>query len=290
MKSYLVTGDWHVPFHDVDFINIIFTVIRKHKPEGIILGGDLLDFYKISSFKKDPSRGMTIRDELEQLRDLLRELRDIAGGDTDIRYIKGNHSARLETYIWTKAPEVHNLIKSIPEVLELDKLRIKWVDERAWNSCKIEDVNIIHGTYINKHVAAANLEKYREKIVQFHVHRTQLIVNDSIWSATIGTGSNISETNFITESRPNASQSFGFINFVDGKGYPEIYTVEDKKAIVRGELIESAPKKFVCKTCNKEKERECYSTVISHGKKYRQTQCKECLRRKAHIRQALTGR
>jgi len=90
MDDYLITVDYHSPYHSILWHNRSLAVAKKMKLKHLIIGGDLLDFGCASSYYADhiPS----LEDEADANRDLIKSL--IKSFDT-ITLIKGNHEDRL---------------------------------------------------------------------------------------------------------------------------------------------------------------------------------------------------
>ena len=70
--------DMHIPFHDRRSLEAVFKFMEDFKPHQIVLTGDILDFYKLSRFDKDPARLTTIQDEIDMAYPILKKLKDKA--------------------------------------------------------------------------------------------------------------------------------------------------------------------------------------------------------------------
>jgi hypothetical protein len=90
--------DLHIPHHDEGALSVAYRELLDLQPDVIYLGGDVLDFHKISYFSKDPEEA-DIADEVEKTKDFFWQLR----GDfpnTEIILEGGNHvSGRWESYM-----------------------------------------------------------------------------------------------------------------------------------------------------------------------------------------------
>jgi len=126
-QTAVVLNDVHVPFHDGRAVNLVLSYIGTLQPDTVVLGGDVLDFYQVSSFAKDPDRSVRLADELRIARDLLRRLRDLAP-KARIVYIEGNHEHRLHRFLINKAQELCGLEGlTVADQLHLDELDIEYV-------------------------------------------------------------------------------------------------------------------------------------------------------------------
>ena len=102
-----IMSDVHVPFHDPIAVECALQVIRDEKPATIYLNGDIVDFYMVSDFSKDPKRGISLQEEVDQTVDFLDTVRR-AAPKARIVYIQGNHEDRLRRYLW-KHSEIASL-------------------------------------------------------------------------------------------------------------------------------------------------------------------------------------
>ena len=60
-----VVNDVHVPYHDKVAISLACKVLAWWKPEVLIYNGDLLDFYDLSRYDKNPGRQYRLQDEID---------------------------------------------------------------------------------------------------------------------------------------------------------------------------------------------------------------------------------
>ena len=117
-----VASDIHFPFQDDKAVNRFVTECFLNQPNVIILNGDLLDFYKLSRFSKDPE-GRNPREEIEMCREFLKDIRESCP-NADIYYTIGNHETRLEKYVLDKAPEIACLVDNVFQIVKTDDYNI----------------------------------------------------------------------------------------------------------------------------------------------------------------------
>lgn len=169
MLKFIVANDFHFPFQDDRAISQFLNFVKKYKPNTVILNGDVLDFYCLSRFDKNPERLGTLQEELNQVSDFLIKLRNCCKKSTQIIYILGNHEDRLRKYIWT-----HN------ELAGLDNLKLeKMIDVKTPNVKIVKRFNLgrllfTHGSIVRKYSgysANAELEKYKTSGSSGHTHR-----------------------------------------------------------------------------------------------------------------------
>lgn len=104
---WLWMSDIHCPFHDSSAINSVVKEAKRQKIAGIILAGDVFDFYAISQWQKDP-RKRDFKHELGIGREFLGWLRQQFPKARKV-FKLGNHEERLETFLQVKAPELLDL-------------------------------------------------------------------------------------------------------------------------------------------------------------------------------------
>jgi len=130
-KTALVLADLHIPYlHKINYEAVHQYIKNKHY-DYIVLLGDVVDFYAISFFRKDPERAQhkNLKLEIEQCKAFLSELRD-EFPNAKIIWMEGNHEERLRNHIWSKVPELDCVLdKLFVNLFELDKLKIDYIDK-----------------------------------------------------------------------------------------------------------------------------------------------------------------
>ena len=123
----VVANDFHIPFHDRTALKLFLRFLEDEKPAWLILNGDFMDFWEISSFDLTPKGGKTFLAEIRAGKKILASLRTTLPR-ARITWIEGNHEFRLRRYLIKKAKELYELPSlSVPELFELDKLDIEYV-------------------------------------------------------------------------------------------------------------------------------------------------------------------
>ncbi len=147
--------------------------VRDQRPGHVHLIGDMIDFYGLSKFLKDPSRKYDLQYECDFTYDLLAEIRE-AAGDATIRFSEGNHENRLKRFLLGNAPALAELrALTVPELLRFDDLGIKWHSQDQ-DPYRIGPCVVAHGELVRKRsgsTAIANIEKYGTCFWGGHTHR-----------------------------------------------------------------------------------------------------------------------
>lgn len=241
IETAVVIPDLHCDKHDNKFINISIQLIRKLRPKYVVQCGDAMDFSTISSYVNPVDSTDCIMKDINAYNKILDMWQAAMPDGSVFHQIEGNHSERAGRFLAKNCRQIHKLVKSIPEMLKLKerskgKIKFYWHKYHEWNSCKIHDVHIFHGTYFDKHVAVNNLDRYKcLKSVQGHSHRFQYAADGKVWAVSLGHGSDASKTAHIPA--PNVwQQAIGVITFVDGKGHFEPLIINNGMGVFRGEM------------------------------------------------------
>lgn len=188
----MILADLHIPFHDQLAIDTTLEFADEYNPDIFVILGDLIDFYKISRFIKNPLK-KDIDIEIKETKKFLTELRE-RYKNAKIIYKQGNHEARLESYIMSNAREIYNLVNDLLQIkLNLNELNIDYQIE----TFKIGKLNFLHGhekpggsynpeyitnviwKYINSHFIVAHYHRSQEKIFKN-------IDNEFFWGGAVG--------------------------------------------------------------------------------------------------------
>lgn len=140
--------DIHIPFHNLEALNLAISHLLEKEVDTIVLGGDVIDCYQLSTFERDP-RERKFKYEIDTAKAFFTELRSVFRGR--IIYLEGNHDNRVERFFRVRAPELLDLqILTLPELLELRKFDIEWVNNKK--IIRLGKLNILHGHEFGKSV------------------------------------------------------------------------------------------------------------------------------------------
>jgi len=240
-KKQAVINDLHAPFHDKQAVKVCFAVIKAIQPQEIDIAGDLLDFYQLSKFDKNPIQIGTIQEHINIGRDLLVELRD-ANPDADIYFHVGNHCDRLRRYLWSIAKELAGLdCLDLKELLDLAKLKIKLVD--------YEEGRVVNGIFSVSHGSIASIhsaftakrtfEKQGGNGIVGHSHRGGSFYKTDKFG-THGYWENFClcelEPDYI--KHPNWQHGFTIVNYIGDRFFVEQIPIVKGKCVYGGKLYE----------------------------------------------------
>ncbi len=134
--------DVHLPYHHTVSLEATLQYFQDEKVDSILIGGDLIDFYMISSFVRDP-RKRNFLYEIEMAHEFFELLRAIFPKEK-IFYKLGNHEARWQRFLITKAPEVLGFPEfELDQILTLKDYKVECIHDLA--KIKYGHLNIVHG-------------------------------------------------------------------------------------------------------------------------------------------------
>jgi len=157
MNKFVVISDIHYPYEDKNAIKAFLKFLKDNEVHTVILNGDILDMYDVSSFDKSPDRIQGLQKELDKAQKLFKDIRAIKP-NVRIVFIKGNHEYRLERYLM-KHPELFSLdALKLPNLLNLKDFNIEYYDKKF----KLGSLLLTHGSIVRKfssYTAHAELDK-----------------------------------------------------------------------------------------------------------------------------------
>lgn len=168
----LFTSDIHWPYHDEQAWALTVKVAKDLQPKLWFFGGDNTDFYALSDFQKDPKLRLELQNELDCSIKNYTLARNTCPNAQFILQA-GNHEARWDKYLISKAPELKYLDAcKLPTVLHLDKLEIEYLPNGTRK--KIGNLNHIHGNEFKVSYgtpAMAMYNKIQANVIFGHYHR-----------------------------------------------------------------------------------------------------------------------
>lgn len=214
VKQAIYISDVHVPFHDKKANNAVKQFLEEQQPDYLIYGGDIVDFYSVSRFDKDPERKFTIQDEITQGIIYLNTMNE-ASPESKKYFLEGNHENRMRKYL-ARNPELAGLdALSIESLLNLKQLGINYVPYDK--GLILHDFLFKHGTRANMHAAKAELDLENISGMSGHVHRIQKYSKADrhgrhTWH-TVGHLADEEQIDYFNQQVPNWQQGFGIVEF-----------------------------------------------------------------------------
>lgn len=229
----LACPDVHYPFHDKRAVALALKVADAYKPDTIVILGDFVDNYAVSSHDKDAGREGKIARELAGASVLVNEFRKRA---KSFYYLEGNHETRLQRYLNKRAPELHGLVNIRDLVGVLEHEWRPYGQPLRLNKCHfVHDVG-----YCGQDAARKSLNAFGGNLVFGHSHRAEIVYDGNlrgerhfaVSSGWLGNGSQIDyapQTRVrqwqhgvtLVNSLKNGNSWATFVPFVGGKAIVE---------------------------------------------------------------------
>jgi len=190
-EKALIFCDIHFPFQDKLAVSSMIEHAVNYQPTIIIINGDLIDFYQISTFVKNPSQ-KGVSSEIKETKSFLENLRYLFP-NARIIYKSGNHEDRMEKYIFQSAPKISDLIDDLlPVKLGLHNLKIEyqiepfslgklWIlhgHEKPGGAYNPEYICNVIWQYVHDHFCVGHFHRGQEKIFKN-------ISGDTFWTCAI---------------------------------------------------------------------------------------------------------
>lgn len=222
MKKAVFLSDLHAPYQDKETMKTVYKFLEYIMPDAIVLGGDIIDFYAVSKFDKDPRRAFKLQEEINEGKKILNKIRSICP-NSKIYYLEGNHEERMGKYL-KKHPELYGLdALKIESLLGLEELDIEYQRELLLK----DELLLKHGNYVYKFNANKELDSEGISGVSGHKHATQSMSytgrNGTLSWYSVGHLSDIEQIDWL-RGTANWQQGLGLIYF-DNRGF-QVYCIE----------------------------------------------------------------
>ena len=189
-KKIAILSDIHFPYYDKKALDSALKTSYNFSPDCIILNGDILDCYHLSTFEKDPKR-RSFSYELSMLKSFFEQLRKMFP-KARIIYKSGNHDDRYERLILNRIPELIDLnFLSIENVVEAKNWSIEVVKNKR--VIKIgQTLNVIHGHELKSgiispvNIARGFFLRTKASTLGGHHHRTSEHIEHDLNGQFIG--------------------------------------------------------------------------------------------------------
>lgn len=238
--TIFVASDAHYWPNEISVAHQAFVkLIKKHKPDIVIMNGDAVDGASISRYPKSSWSTVkmpTVKEELETVAERLYEIEKVAGSAKCI-FTLGNHDMRFESKLANLAPEYEGL----PGFSLKDHFP-------RWLFCMSVMVNrnlMIKHRYNNGiHGVYNNTVKAGTSMVTGHLHRLQAIIfsdyTGTRWGIDTGTLAEVDgdHMGYGEDNPKNHCSGFAVLTIRNGRLIqPEFCAVLDGIAYFRGQAV-----------------------------------------------------
>ena len=246
------------PFHDRRALDLCLQMAEKHKPDEIILLGDMLDLPEWSDkFMISPEFYWTTQPAVNELYWWIKELRQHTN---KMVYIEGNHELRMAKAVIKNIIAAYNLKPAnepkksgltVPSLLALDELDVTYLgpypDGEYWLN---DNLRISHGQIARKgggKTASAILTDARNSEIVGHIHRHEMAQKTvhprngikTYVAYSPGTVARIDGVVPAYQSRNDWQQGMALVHFEDKNGMFQIvpYNIHDGKTMADGHMM-----------------------------------------------------
>lgn len=179
-----ILSDVHVPYHSEIAVAAAVGFLKEQSLSGLLLNGDIADFYAISRYMKDPTQ-RDFKAELEAVRTFLAYIRQ-QFPDIPVVLKAGNHEERWTHWLWQHAAEISDDPRmSLGAWLDLDKLNITLVEDQR--PVMLGKLPVLHGHELPKgmaapvNVARGAFLRTLSTVLVGHSHRTSNHAESDMW-------------------------------------------------------------------------------------------------------------
>ena len=185
-------SDIHIPYEDKKSLDMAMEIIKDMKlsdKDNIIIGGDLLDYYPLSTFSPALTAS-NIEIELFEGVEFLNKLRKLAP-KSNIFFFEGNHEQRMQKKILAccaaLAPFLANRLH-MHQILEFKKFKIRNVSTPFTLNKKLFYMHghEKRGFSTPQHIANVNLKYYNRNIIFGHHHRFDMTLATQLDGSILG--------------------------------------------------------------------------------------------------------
>ena len=259
-ERHLILPDLHCPDHNVQALRSIYKFIDYFQPHYLHLLGDVINMTKLFKAAQVPDERnrklVSAQEEILETRLLLSRLAERVrkfNKKAKIFFYEGNHESRLLRYLYRGRVEEFATLKvgeeyvlSIPHLLELDKLGIKWLPKGDYYEIKGQ-FQLLHGEIVRKHAGYSAKEMMDQTLssgAQGHTHRMGVHCHTyngrtEVWME-LGSLENIPpDPPYVTKYRCNWQTGFGIAIYhkKTKQVYAQPILMKDHKTFMFGEHL-----------------------------------------------------
>lgn len=244
-KKVVFVGDTHAPFADERAMDVACQIIADEAPDILVHLGDLVDFYSISRFERDPTRRLLLQDEIESGAASLGQLDQTVSSKARKILFRGNHELRLDKYIHSHAPALAGLERlKVPSLLGLKSLGWEYVDH---DMELFPEFLIKHGEVVRQNAgysARGEMDRAWMSGISGHTHRLAMysytprrtFLREEQSPFWIENGCLCKLSPEYIAGNGNWQQGFTILHVFDDAFVPEFVNITHGRAIHKGKL------------------------------------------------------
>jgi predicted phosphodiesterase len=170
----LVMSDIHIPYHSISALTAVFDYTKNMNIDAVLLNGDVLDFFGLSRYCKDPKK-RNFSAELKAFEEFMNILNDIY--KCKIYFKLGNHEERYNHFLWMKAGEIADVEEfKLEEILKKRAKDVSIISDKR--IIRLGHLNVLHGhefsggVFSPVNIARGLFLKAKASAMQGHNHQT----------------------------------------------------------------------------------------------------------------------
>ena len=171
-ESVVFLSDLHIPFHDPEAVASSLRLIKKLRPDRVVINGDVADFFQLSRFNTAHQRLDSLQEEIDEANAFRVNVRKSAPNAT-IDETEGNHDSRIKSYVAANARALASLAVLEPSSL----FRYTDLDFKAHPGAGFRlrrNFLVKHGTLIRQDAGASAKAEFNQagiSGISGHTHR-----------------------------------------------------------------------------------------------------------------------
>lgn len=174
-RTIVLMPDLHAPVHDRQALAAFLEGLAAIHPDELLILGDFIDCHAPARWSKGSAAEYadSLPGELEAGKAVLQQIRDHYP-DGEISFIKGNHEARIDSYLHQYAPAISGLVPPLSELLGFGDVGVTL---RSQPYAIAPGVVAIHGKLLSSVLGGAGQSAFKERqrhgtsVIQGHTHR-----------------------------------------------------------------------------------------------------------------------
>lgn len=248
MKKWALVSDIHIPYHNKRHLDLWFDFIRWWKPDVVEIVGDYDDAPCVSKYADGTAKEHSdlIYTYAPLVQDLLRDIRS-ALPDAEIALHAGNHEARVNNYISSKAPALQGLITAET----LWKTDTYGVDCYSYEDPPVKRYGkfyVHHGIYAAKgggNSVRKMTEEFGVSIISGHTHRQAIVSQSFELTGEVRTGIELGHLTDIHSKGMSYTNlrdwqsGFGYAYIEKDEVFPFLVSISDNMAVADGHLFKA---------------------------------------------------
>lgn len=240
---WFILNDLHIPYEDKKAVELVLSIIDsvyKESKIGIILNGDIADFYGVNSHGISPNITESLKEEMESVDNFLFSIAK-RYPDARLVFVEGNHCNRLTRYLSQKAPEIYEFL-TVDEMCGITANGFEFVPYKAPQQFILPDTNVVirhEGISNGENACALTLKKGGVSMIFGHTHRVgyatmTLFTGEVIRAINNGWLGNKKHAAFSYVKGFHAWQlSFTEITVMDGQWFEQLCLIQENEGIYK---------------------------------------------------------